>query len=71
VCGGDAKQLRLEKLAKAVDPKKTFLGRVVGWRYFPMDYSYPNYRMTEELLPQRYSRCFSANSREWCGMMAA
>jgi hypothetical protein len=38
----------LEALAKAVDPRKTFLGRMVGWRYFPMDHKYPDYRMPEE-----------------------
>ena len=41
----------LEQFAKAVDPTKTFLGRMVGWRPTPMDHNYPDYRMAEEAKP--------------------
>lgn len=37
----------LDKLAKRVDPGKTMIGRMVGWRMHPMDLEYPDYRVNE------------------------
>ena len=42
---GDFKSL--EKLASRVDPARTILGRMVGWRVHPMDLEYPDYRVNE------------------------
>jgi len=37
----------LDKLAERVDPARTMIGRMVGWRMHPMDLEYPDYRVNE------------------------
>lgn len=37
----------LEHLARQVDPSRTLIGRMVGWRIHPMDFGYPDYRVNE------------------------
>ena len=37
----------LESLARRVDPARTMIGRMVGWRVHPMDLGYPDYRVNE------------------------
>jgi hypothetical protein len=38
----------LDKLAAQLDPSKVFVGRMVGFRDFPMDVKYPDYRVTDK-----------------------
>ncbi len=38
----------LDKLAEQFDPSRVFVGRMVGFRHFPMDVKYPDYRVTDE-----------------------
>ncbi len=42
---GDFKEL--DKLATRLDPERTMIGRMVGWRLDPMDLNYPDYRVNE------------------------
>jgi len=37
----------LDELAKQLDPTRVFVGRMVGFRNFPMDVKYPNYELTD------------------------
>jgi len=37
----------LQALARRVDPSKTLVGRMVGWRHYPMDIGYPDYRVSD------------------------
>ena len=37
----------LEQLATMVDPPRTVIGRLVGWRNSPMDFNYPDYTPNE------------------------